>query len=316
MASPSLSATLNFVKKYPITLCAFSLLFMPSVHCLVLYFTPLLLSTAIFIVAMMSWGPSVSSGQSTTRRSTPKLVSAHREWAFHESMGIDDDEDEEEIEEEEVVALVSNRAKATKDMHKQGVTQEGKVELGVDLKPREEPEPEPELVDTDLRDDCGNNDIKSMGNANGQTELAKKDVDVIAKPIAGGVNHQALPHSVETPTTSLSVGYERAPMDNEEMLAINNGFLEGEPDPDLQGEDMGTPLKNDDDVEFYACDHSTCANNNDHVHHETIGAHKNDGGDATSHDGLASRIRDHHPHNHLQGGVSTERPQRCLQVCA
>ncbi|MCO5569902.1 hypothetical protein L7F22_023616 [Adiantum nelumboides] len=271
---------------------------------------------------MMSWGPNVSSGQSKTRRSKPKLVSARSEWDFHESMGIDDDDDddnEEEIEEEEVVALVSNGAKVTKDLHKQGVTQKGKVELGVGLKPREEPEPEPERepksADADLRNDCGNNDIKSMGNANGQIDLAKKDVDVIAKPIASGVNLQALPHSVETPTTSRSAGYKGAPMDNKEMLAINNGFHEGEPDPDLQGEDMGTPLKND-DVEFYECDHSTCANNNGHVHHETIGAHKNDGGDATSHDGLASRIRDHHPHNHLQEGVSPERPCQCLQVCA
>ncbi|KAI5069718.1 hypothetical protein GOP47_0016019 [Adiantum capillus-veneris] len=296
MASPSLSATLNFVKKYPITLCGFSLFFMPSVHRLLLYFSPLLLSTSIFIVAMMRWGPSASLEKCTTRRSKPKLVSEHHEWAFNESMGIDEDDEEEEADEEDEGRKEEGvtKIKENMDLHKQG------VELGVGLKSRKELELEP---DPDLSKDegeCEGPTEKAMGDTNCRANVAKEDVDAIKGMVASGANCQVVSHGSR-------------------MLATRVNCSSSEPDPDLQGEDVGNVSKAG-DVEFLL--HGGLSNDDVHTHHKIDDGHA---GPYASHeqmphvhddDGHASHVHDHHQHLHLQEGVPTEKQPHCLQVCA
>ncbi|KAH7427739.1 hypothetical protein KP509_10G057500 [Ceratopteris richardii] len=153
MANSKLSSAINFVKKHPITLCGLPLLFIPSVHRLLFYFTPLLISTSIFILAMVTWGPNSSSDKGPKRRlKRSRLLAEHHEWAFNESLDDDDDDDDDDDGDDEGNAAenseVTTVEKTTIYGEKQETTQTGNSDVddalhdGVELQLKVEADPD------------------------------------------------------------------------------------------------------------------------------------------------------------------------------
>ncbi|KAH7388470.1 hypothetical protein KP509_16G077300 [Ceratopteris richardii] len=124
MATPNLSASINFVKNYPITLCGFSLIFMPTVHRILLYFTPLLLSTTILILAMITLGSSKDE-RSSRKLKHIRLAGEQHEWDLHD--GLEEEEEEKEKEEEEEVETEEQQQLEENQQGGEGVDAENSV---------------------------------------------------------------------------------------------------------------------------------------------------------------------------------------------
>eukprot|EP00250_Pteridium_aquilinum_P014289 c21895_g1_i1 orf=185-1210(+) len=246
MATPNVSETLTFVKRYPIVLCGFSLFFMPSVHRLLLYFTPLLLSTAIFIVAMMSWGPSASSGRGK-RRGKPK---GGDEWpSFNEIDQEDDTEDEDMEETDKLQEEIPQKGKSSKDMQQDHISQrlsqdmqqketpqKGKPSNDMHHEAKEKPsdaEPDPDLV-LESEQEPADPDLAEERNPVG---TASKEA--VSSQIGGLAEPDPDLHRDSVGTVSNCASAVQHAQPGPDLHAEQNA----EPDPDLHGESEDAHLQ-------------------------------------------------------------------------
>lgn len=80
MATHIVSTSVSFVKQHPLILCCLLLPFIPPVYRLLLFFTPLLASTALCVLALVSWVPN-QGGQNTSDKKLNRLFDDAKEEA-------------------------------------------------------------------------------------------------------------------------------------------------------------------------------------------------------------------------------------------